>query len=150
MPRHRAPCARHHVLSSLAVTAAALGVSLLSAFTASAHAARTGTTGTGGGRCDEVVAGPGSEYDHDEVREELADTEPGEVVCVPADADADTGHRREFAPRQRHGAESHHATRPMTSGERQQRTGCQRGYIVEDCERFSVENLLHHGIDPFQ
>ena len=50
----------------------------------------------------------------------------------------------------RHG--SHHTTRyirPMTSGERQYRNGCRQGYITEDCERFSVTELLRHGINPY-
>jgi hypothetical protein len=159
MPRHRAPSTRHQALSSLAVTGAALGASLLSPFTAAAtpnawapptQPARPGTTSSGGGRCDEVIAEPSGEYDGDEVREELADAEPGEVVCVPVDADADTRHHRERAPRHRHGSEFRHATRPMTTGERQQRLGCLQGYIVDDCEQFSVENLLRRGIDPLQ
>jgi hypothetical protein len=50
----------------------------------------------------------------------------------------------------RHG--THRATRytrPMTSGERQYRNGCQQGYITEDCERFSITELLRHGINPY-
>lgn len=169
MPRHRAPSTRHHALSSLAVTGAALGVSLLSPLTAAAapsawtsptHPARPGTTTSGGTRCDDVVADTGA-TDTDEVREALADAEPGEVVCVHTDTNTDTDtatgadshvhpHARELAHRHRHNGEHHHAPRPMTSGEQQQRNGCLQGYIVDDCEQFSASNLLRHGIDPFQ
>jgi hypothetical protein len=47
-------------------------------------------------------------------------------------------------------ASSHHRRyRPMTSGEEQYRNGCRQGYISDDCEQFSVTNLLRHGIDPY-
>lgn len=164
MPRHRARSRRHHTLSSLTVTGAALGVSLLSPFTAVAapgastlpvQPTRSGNGASGGGRCDDVVADPGAT--DDEVHEALADARPGEVVCVSVDADDDAGpdthshrHAREAAYRHGHGGGRHRAARPMTSGERQQRIGCLQGYIVDDCERFSVENLLRRGIDPSQ
>lgn len=46
-------------------------------------------------------------------------------------------------------ASSHHRRyRPMTSGEEQYRNGCKQGYISDDCEQFSVTNLLRHGINP--
>lgn len=163
MPRHRAPSNRHHALSSLALTGAALGASLFSPLTAAAaagagspstHPARPGTT-SGGARCDDVVPGSSADLDPGEVRKALADADPGEVVCVPVDADSDTGtadgsypSRREHTHRHRHVGPHHHATRPMTSGERQQRIGCLQGYIVDDCERFSVESLRRRGIDP--
>jgi len=45
---------------------------------------------------------------------------------------------------------SHHRRyRPMTSGEEQYRNGCKQGYISDDCEQFSVTNLLRHGINPY-
>ena len=173
MPRHRAPSTRHHALSSFAVTGAAFGASLLSpvtaaaapsAWTSSTHPARPGATTSGGTRCDDLV--PDASGDSDEMREALADAEPGEVACVlldaEADADTDTdagsdngthtdGHELTHRHRvEQHRVEQHRATRPMTSGEHQQRNGCLQGYIVDDCERFSVSNLLRHGIDPFQ
>jgi hypothetical protein len=43
----------------------------------------------------------------------------------------------------------HHRYRPMSSGEAQYRNGCRQGYISDDCEQFSVTNLLRHGIDPY-
>ncbi|MBO0873106.1 MAG: hypothetical protein J2P19_06895 [Pseudonocardia sp.] len=149
-------------MSSLAVTGAAVGASLLSPLTAAAapsawtspvHPARPGAAGSGGTRCDDVVTDAST--DSDEVREALANAKPGEVVCVPVDADTDSDNGmnndgRELPHRHRHHVEHHRATRPMTSGEHQQRNGCLQGYIVDDCERFSVSNLLHHGIDPFQ
>jgi hypothetical protein len=44
---------------------------------------------------------------------------------------------------------SHHRYRPMTSGEEQYRNGCKQGYISDDCEQFSVTNLLRQGINPY-
>ncbi|GAA5153461.1 hypothetical protein GCM10023321_23740 [Pseudonocardia eucalypti] len=65
------------------------------------------------------------------------DAEPGEYLCT--DDAARSGHRS--SARQKR-------MRPMTSGERQYRVGCRRGYIVRDCREFSVGNLLRHGINP--
>jgi hypothetical protein len=48
-----------------------------------------------------------------------------------------------------HDGSHHRHYRPMTSGEEQYRNGCHQGYISDDCEQFSVTNLLHHGIDPY-
>jgi hypothetical protein len=44
----------------------------------------------------------------------------------------------------------HHRTelRPMTSGEEQYRNGCRHGYITQNCNEFSVSNLLGRGINP--
>jgi hypothetical protein len=38
--------------------------------------------------------------------------------------------------------------RPMTSGESQYRYGCQQGYIMQGCDRYTDSALRHNGIDP--
>jgi hypothetical protein len=68
---------------------------------------------------------------------------PGETILIAAAVYAgglDTG-----TPRKHH----HTATRPMTSGERQYRTGCRRGYSTQGCDQFAAPRLLQHGIDPY-
>ena len=63
----------------------------------------------------------------------------------PAADDTTAGGLGTGTPRKHH----HTATRPMTSGERQYRTGCRRGYITQGCDQFAAPRLLHHGIDPY-
>jgi hypothetical protein len=66
-------------------------------------------------------------------------------ALVPGTALASTGHGQQATTT--HSERGHHR-RPMTSGERQYRNGCRQGYITEDCEQFSVTNLLRRGINP--
>jgi len=71
-------------------------------------------------------------------------------VLSPVAASATTSHGDQLTGR--HSLGRHHdrdRDRPMTSGERQYRNGCRQGYINDDCEQFSVTNLLRRGIDPF-
>ena len=78
---------------------------------------------------------------------------PGTALAATADGQqTDLGHRTTDS----HAADGHSAVdsyrnrhrRALTSGERQYRNGCRQGYIHEDCEQFSISNLLHRGINP--
>ncbi|HTF53062.1 MAG TPA: hypothetical protein VK735_36920 [Pseudonocardia sp.] len=69
-------------------------------------------------------------------------------VLSPVAASAATSQGEQLTGRHSHGGH-HDRDRPMTSGERQYRNGCRQGYINDDCEQFSVTNLLRRGIDPF-
>lgn len=71
-------------------------------------------------------------------------------ALLPGTALASTGPGRQVATT--YGDRGHHHRdhrRPISSGELQYRNGCRQGYITEDCDQFSVTNLLRRGIDPF-
>jgi hypothetical protein len=75
---------------------------------------------------------------------------PGTALAASAHGQqADLGHSQRTADTGRatdSGRNRHR--RPLSSGERQYRNGCRQGYIHEDCEQFSIANLLHRGINP--
>ena len=61
----------------------------------------------------------------------------------------DTGPTAHEHPARHTSHAQHRHLRPMTSGEQQYRNGCRQGYITEDCQLFSVRDLLQRGINPF-
>lgn len=167
MPRHHAApthaSTHHHALSSLAVTGAALGASLFSPLTAAAAPGSAESSG-------QATPSHAATSTRDDTLCDAADAETREGACLPTASHStirprarEPEHRHRHSPRDGGGdvidngigngidnGGKHHRARPMTSGERQYRTGCQQGYIVDDCEQFSVKSLLQHGIDPFQ
>lgn len=138
------------------MTGAAVGAALFSPLSAAAASGsatspgqptqnRSATAAGDDTSCGAAVAGHGWQGHTRTVSSSLAD--PGESVCLPA-ADH-PGSRSVIQPQARKPRHQHQHARPMTSGERQYRAGCQQGYIIEGCDQFNVRNLLRHGIDPF-
>lgn len=168
----------HHALRCLAMSGAALGASLFSPLVAAAAPGPAGHLGqptpsrSSTARLNDALCqAADADDDQDSTHSRPAGTVPGKDVCPPTTNHADSLSAIRVQgqqPKHRHGSRGHsvhnsgahnsavHSSgeqrraRPMTSGERQYRRGCQQGYILEDCEQFSVANLLHHGIDPFQ
>lgn len=155
MPCHRAASPRSLALRSLVLTGATLSASLFSPLaavaaptvTGSVPTGRTGTTTTGGAGCTAST----TDVSADELGSALADAEPGEVVCLPgAENSADHAHPggREAERTHRHSGAPHSRPASEPNGERQSRNGCGQGYLTDDCEQFSVHDLLHDSIDP--
>lgn len=121
MPRHRAATPRTRALSTVALTGAALGATVLSPTAA-------------------MAATPGT--DHSPV----ANSADSGGVALRADSDHGTHHpKTKKAKHPRHRS----IRRNLTSGEEQYRNGCRQGYIQEGCDAFSVPSLLNRGINPY-
>lgn len=151
MPCHRAASPRSLALRSVALTGATLSASLLSPLVSSAPAVavtaptgRTATTTTGSAGCTALS----TDVSADELESALTDAEPGEVVCVLGAKNSEHAHPRGRERTHRSGGAEQGRPRSETSGERQYQNACGQGYFNDDCEQFSVQDLLSDGIDP--
>ncbi|WP_028922202.1 hypothetical protein [Pseudonocardia acaciae] len=123
-------------LTTLALAVAACGASVLSPTAATAPAAESAPDDD---ECEHMSS--------HELESALEDAEPGEQVCVKGDRHS-RHHRRGTG--QDTDDEPDARPRPMTSGERQYRNGCEHGLVVDGCDRFTAKNLIDAGIDPLR
>ena len=127
MPRHRAATPRTRALSTVALTGAALGATVLSPVAA-------------------MAATPSTEHFP------AANSADSGGVALRTDSDHGAHHAKAKKTKARKiPAKNRHRSirRNLTSGEEQYRNGCRQGYIQDGCDAFSVPSLLNKGINPY-